>query len=55
MFIFLNLTLHSCGPENVVPLVQIGTFQKGLIEKNASYKWCIIHSRHAILVGEKVV
>jgi hypothetical protein len=34
MFIFLNLTLHSFGPENFVPLVQIGTFQKGLIEEN---------------------
>jgi hypothetical protein len=38
MFIFLNLTLHSFGPENFVPLVQIGKFQKGLIEKNESYK-----------------
>jgi hypothetical protein len=28
MFIFLNLTLHSFGPENFVPLVQIGKFQK---------------------------
>jgi hypothetical protein len=26
MFIFLNLTLHSFGPENFVPLVQIGKF-----------------------------
>jgi hypothetical protein len=34
MFIFLNLTLHSFGPENFVPLVQIGKFQKGLIEEN---------------------
>jgi hypothetical protein len=31
MFIFLNLTLHGFGPENVVPLVQIGKSQKGLI------------------------
>jgi hypothetical protein len=38
MFIFLNLTLHSFGPENFVPLVQIGKFQKGLIEENKSYK-----------------
>jgi hypothetical protein len=38
MFIFLNLTFHSFGPENVVPLVQIGKFQKGLIEENESYK-----------------
>jgi hypothetical protein len=38
MFIFLNLTLHSFGPENFVPLVQIGKFQKGLIEENESYK-----------------
>jgi hypothetical protein len=35
--IFLTLTLHSFGPENFVPLVQIGKFQ-GLIEKNESYK-----------------
>jgi hypothetical protein len=26
-FIFLNLTLHSFGPENFIPLVQIGKFQ----------------------------
>jgi hypothetical protein len=26
MFIFLNLTLYSFGPENFVPLVQIGKF-----------------------------
>jgi hypothetical protein len=38
MFIFLNLTLHSFGPENCVPLVQIGKFQKALIEKNERYK-----------------
>jgi hypothetical protein len=28
MFIFLNQTLHSLGPENFVPLVQIGKLQK---------------------------
>jgi hypothetical protein len=38
MFIFLNLALHSFGPENVVPLVQIGKLQKGLIEKNESHQ-----------------
>jgi hypothetical protein len=38
MFIFLNLTLHSFGPENFVPLVKIGKFQNGLIEENESYK-----------------
>jgi hypothetical protein len=38
MFIFLNLTLHSFGPENFVALVQIGKFQKGLIEENESHK-----------------
>jgi hypothetical protein len=38
MFIFLNLTLHSFGPENFLPLVQIGKFKKGLIEENESYK-----------------
>jgi hypothetical protein len=32
MLIFLNLTLHSFGPENFVTLVQIGKFEKGLIE-----------------------
>jgi hypothetical protein len=35
MFIFLNLTF---GPENVVPLIQIIKFQKGLKEENGSYK-----------------
>jgi hypothetical protein len=38
MFIFLNLALHSFGPENVVPLVQIGKSQKCRIEENESYK-----------------
>jgi hypothetical protein len=28
MFIFLNLTLHSFGPETFVALVQIGKFKK---------------------------
>jgi hypothetical protein len=37
MFIFLNFTLYSFGPENV-PLVQIGKFQKCLIEENGNYK-----------------
>jgi hypothetical protein len=37
MFVFLNFTPCSFGPENV-PLVQIGKFQKGLIEENESYK-----------------
>jgi hypothetical protein len=36
IFIFLKLTLHSFGPEHFVPLVQIGKFQKGLIEENES-------------------
>jgi hypothetical protein len=38
MFIFLNLTLHSFGLENFVPLVQIGKFQNDVIEENESYK-----------------
>jgi hypothetical protein len=38
MFIFLNLTLHGFVPKNFVPLVEIGKFQKGLIEENESYK-----------------
>jgi hypothetical protein len=38
MFIFLNLTLHSLGPENFVLLVQIGKLQKGLIDENENYK-----------------
>jgi hypothetical protein len=38
MLVFLNLTLHGFGYENFVPLVQIVKFQKGLIEKNESYK-----------------
>jgi hypothetical protein len=37
MLIFLSLTFHSSGPENFVPLVQIGKLQKGLIEENESY------------------
>jgi hypothetical protein len=43
MFIFLNLTLHSFGPENFVPLVQIGKIQKGLIEAHESYKMVYKH------------
>jgi hypothetical protein len=35
---FLNLILHNFGPENFVPLIQIGKFQKGLTEENESYK-----------------
>jgi hypothetical protein len=50
MFVFLNLTLHSFGPKNFVPLVQITKFQKSLKEKN---EWCITHNQHAILVGKK--
>jgi hypothetical protein len=38
VLIFLNLTLHTFGPENFVPLVQIAKFQKGLIEENDDYK-----------------
>jgi hypothetical protein len=38
MFIFLNLTLHSFDPENVVPLIQIGKFQKDLIDEKERYK-----------------
>jgi hypothetical protein len=38
MLIFLNLTLHSFGPENFVTLFEIGKFEKGLIEENESYK-----------------
>jgi hypothetical protein len=38
MFIFLNLTLRSFGPENFVPLAQIEKFQKDLIEENERYK-----------------
>jgi hypothetical protein len=37
MFIFLNLTLHSFGPENFVPLVQIGKLKNFLIEENERY------------------
>jgi hypothetical protein len=48
MLIFLNLTLRSFGPENFVPLVQIGKFQKSLIERNESYKLV-----YYILVGKK--
>jgi hypothetical protein len=38
MLIFLNLTLHSFGPENFVSLVQMGKFQRGLIGENESYE-----------------
>jgi hypothetical protein len=38
IFIFFNLTLHSFGPENFVPLVQIGKLKKRLIEESESYK-----------------
>jgi hypothetical protein len=38
ILIFLYLTLHSFGPENLMLLVHIGKFQKGLIEENESYK-----------------
>jgi hypothetical protein len=38
MLIFLNLTPHSFGPENFVPFVQIGKFQRGLIEEKEIYK-----------------
>jgi hypothetical protein len=38
MFIVLNFTLHSFGPEHFVPLVVIEKFQKGLIEENESYE-----------------
>jgi hypothetical protein len=38
MFVFLNLTLHSFGPEFFVSLVKIGKLQNGLIEGNEIYK-----------------
>jgi hypothetical protein len=38
MFIFINLTLQSFGPENFLQLIQIVKFQKGLIDENKSYK-----------------
>jgi hypothetical protein len=47
MFIFLNLTLHSFGPENFVPLVLIRQYQKGLIEESESYKMVITLSQSA--------
>jgi hypothetical protein len=34
MFIFINLTLHSFGPENFVPLVPIGKLQESFKEEN---------------------
>jgi hypothetical protein len=55
MFIFLNLTLHSFGPENFVSLGQIGKIQKGLIEEDERYKTYITHSQHAIHIGEEIV
>jgi hypothetical protein len=33
-----KVTLHNFGPENFEPLVQTGKFQRGMIEKNESYK-----------------
>jgi hypothetical protein len=38
MLIFRNSAFHRFGPENFVLLVQIGKFQKRLIEENESYK-----------------
>jgi hypothetical protein len=32
------LTLHSFGPDNFVSLIEIGKFQKRLIEENENYK-----------------
>jgi hypothetical protein len=43
MLIFLNLKRHSFGPENFVPLVQIGKLKKGLTEENESYKMIFLH------------
>jgi hypothetical protein len=54
MFIFLNSTLHNFGPENIVPFVEIRKFQRGFIEENENYKWCITYSQHAVLVGKKL-
>jgi hypothetical protein len=52
MFIFLNSTLHSFGPENFVPLVQTGKFQKSLIEKNESHKMVHYKNHHEIRLGK---
>jgi hypothetical protein len=38
MFIFLNLTLQSFGPENFLPSDEIRKFQRDLIDENQSYK-----------------
>jgi hypothetical protein len=53
MFILLNLTFQSFGPENFIPLVEIGKFQRGLIEENNSYKMVYYICQLAILVGKK--
>jgi hypothetical protein len=53
MFIFLNLTLHSFGPENVVSLVQIRKFKKDLIEENESYKMMYYIYPTCSIVGRK--
>jgi hypothetical protein len=37
-FLLLNLTLHSLGPENLLPLAEIGKLKKCLIKENESYK-----------------
>jgi hypothetical protein len=55
MFIFLNLTLHNFGPENFKPLVQIGKFQKDLIEENERYKIAYYKSSTCNSCWEKVV
>jgi hypothetical protein len=52
MFIFLNLTLHSFGPENFVPRAQIVKFQNDLIEEKETYKICIIYSQYAFMLGK---
>jgi hypothetical protein len=55
MFIFLNSALHSFGPENFVPLVQIGKFQRNLIEENESYGMVYYILPTCNFCGEKVV
>jgi hypothetical protein len=49
MFIFRNSTLHSFGPEHSVPLVQIGKFQKGLIEETGISIYYIIANMKFLL------
>jgi hypothetical protein len=53
LFIFLNLTLYSFHPENLVPLDKIKKFPKSWTEETESYK-IVSYSKHVIHVERNV-